>query len=209
MKNLIITIGCEYGAKGNAIGKRVARDLGYKFYDRDFVDEVIKEVGVPMNIIDKVESGVTIAGKGAEGQEKRGSFSKYSDLTGRALHVQERIIQKLAHKEPCVIIGRSADYILKDEENVLRIFIYAPDQVRLKNVMEGHNLSEEDAKLLITEKDKRYHQRYKALTDTYRGDRHNRDILIDSSLLGVEGTTRLIEDLTKNLAKTRQIAAQA
>ena len=98
MKNLIITIGWEYGAKGNAIGKRVARDLGYKFYDRDFVDEVIKEVGVPMDIIDKVESGVTIAGKGAEGQEKRGSFSKYSDLTSRALHVQERIIQKLAHK---------------------------------------------------------------------------------------------------------------
>ena len=99
MKHLVITIGCEYGAKGNAIGKKIAQDLGIKFYDRDLVDEIIKEVGIPTDIMDRVEEGGTIAGKGAQG-DVRGSFSKYADLTDRAIHVQKQIIRKLAQKEP-------------------------------------------------------------------------------------------------------------
>ena len=81
MAHLVITIGCEYGAKGNQIGRKVAEDLGIKFYDRDTVDQIIKEVGIPKEIMEKVEEGVTIAGKGAEG-DVRGSFS-CSRNTGR------------------------------------------------------------------------------------------------------------------------------
>ena len=198
MKHQVITIGCEYGAKGNAIGKRVAELLGLKFYDRDLVDSIIDEVGVPRDIMEKVEAGVVIAGKGAKGEE-RGNFSKYADLTDRAIHVQKQIIRKLAEKDSCVIIGRSADYILHDRDDVLRIFIYSPNEKRIKNVMESHNLSEADAKLLITEKDKRYHMRHKTLTGSNRGDRHNRDMLIDSSLLGVEGTAEYIVELAKKV----------
>lgn len=198
MKHQVITIGCEYGAKGNAIGKRVAELLGIKFYDRDLVDSIIDEVGVPRDIMEKVEAGVVIAGKGAKGEE-RGNFSKYADLTDRAIHVQKQIIRKLAEKDSCVIIGRSADYILHDRDEVLRIFIYSPNEKRIKNVMESHNLSEADAKLLITEKDKRYHMRHKTLTGSNRGDRHNRDMLIDSSLLGVEGTAEYIVELAKKV----------
>ena len=198
MKHMVITIGCEYGARGNAVGRKVAEDLGIKFYDRELVDAIIDEVGVPKDIMEKVEEGVTIAGKGVQGQE-RGNFSKYADLTERAIHVQKQIIRKLADRDSCVIIGRSADYILKDREDVLRIFIYSPNEVRIKNVMESHNLSEPDAKLLISEKDKRYHKRHLALTGSNRGDRHNRDLLIDSSLLGVERTASYIETLAKEL----------
>lgn len=198
MKHMVITIGCEYGAKGNAIGKQIAEDLGIKFYDRELVDAIIDEVGVPKEIMEKVEEGITIAGKGAQGQE-RGNFSKYADLTERAIHVQKQIIKKLADKEACVLIGRSADYILKDRDDVLRIFIYSPEEVRIKNVMESHRLSESDARLLINEKDKRYHKRHMALTGSSRGDRHNRDMLIDSSLLGVERTAKYIENLAAEL----------
>lgn len=200
MAHLVITIGCEYGAKGNQIGKKVAKDLGIKFYDRDTVDEIIKEVGIPKDIMEKVEEGITIAGKGAEG-DVRGSFSKYADLTERAIHVQKTIIRKLSDRESCVIIGRSADYILKEHKPILRIFIYSPDEVRIENVMKSHNLSEDDAKLFITEKDKRYHKRHMALTGSNRGDRHNRDILIDSSLLGVDGTAELIESLARKVVE--------
>ena len=198
MKHMVITIGCEYGARGNAVGRKVAEDLGIKFYDRELVDAIIDEVGVPKDIMEKVEAGVTIVGKGVQGQE-RGNFSKYADLTERAIHVQKQIIRKLADRESCVIIGRSADYILKDREDVLRIFIYSPNEVRIKNVMESHNLSEPDAKLLISEKDKSYHKRHLALTGSNRGDRHNRDLLIDRSLLGVERTANYIETLAKEL----------
>ena len=79
MEHLVITIGCEYGAKGNQIGKKVAQDLGIKFYDRETVDEIIKEVGIPKDIMEKVEEGVTIAGKGAEGAAN--SFVDYSRVT--------------------------------------------------------------------------------------------------------------------------------
>lgn len=205
MKHLVITIGCEYGAKGNAIGKKIAQDLGIKFYDRDLVDEIIKEVGIPTDIMDRVEEGGTIAGKGAQG-DVRGSFSKYADLTDRAIHVQKQIIRKLAQKEACVIIGRSADYILKDTEGIqlVRAFIYAPNDVRVHNIMESHNLSEKDAKLLLDEKDKRYHKRHLALTGSNRGDRHNRDILINSDFLGIQGTAEYLEDLiAKNTEKRR------
>jgi cytidylate kinase len=197
--HFVITIGCEYGAKGNAISQKIAKDLGIPVYDRDTVDEIIDEVGIPQDIMDKVEAGITIAGKGVEGQE-RGSFSKLSDLTDRAIHVQKQIIKKLASRESCVFIGRSADYILKDEEdNMLKVFIYSPLDVRIKNICESHNLSEADAKLLISEKERRFHVRHMAFTGSNRGDRHNRDILIDSSLLGVDGTAEYLEILAKKL----------
>ena len=198
MQKFVITIGCEYGAKGNAIGKKIAQDLGIPVYDRETVDAIIDEVGIPQDIMDKVESGLTIAGKGVEGQE-RGSFSKLSELTERAIHVQKQIIRKLAARESCVFIGRSADYILKGQENMLSVFVYAPDEVRIANVMKSHNLSEKDAKLLISEKDKRYHIRHLAFTGSNRGDRHNRNLLVDSSMLGVDGTAEYIEILAKKV----------
>lgn len=167
MGHLVITIGCEYGAKGNAIGRKIAEDLGIKFYDRDLVDQIIEEVGIPKDIMNRVEEGGTIAGKGAEG-DVRGSFSKYADLTERAIHVQKQII---------------------------RAFIYAPDEIRIQNIMKSHSLSESDAKILLLEKDKRYHKRHLALTGSNRGDRHNRDILINSAFLGVEGTAEYLEEL--------------
>lgn len=196
MGHLVITIGCEYGAKGNAIGRKIVEDLGIKFYDRDLVDQIIEEVGIPKDIMNRVEEGGTIAGKGAEG-DVRGSFSKYADLTERAIHVQKQIIRKLAEKEACVIIGRSADYILKDSKDIklLRAFIYAPDEIRIQNIMKSHSLSESDAKILLLEKDKRYHKRHLALTGSNRGDRRNRDILINSAFLGVEGTAEYLEEL--------------
>ena len=153
--------------------------------------------------MEKVEEGVTIVGKGAEGEE-RGEFSQYADLTKRAIHVQKTIIRKLSDRESCVIIGRSADYILKKHKPILRVFIYSPDEVRVKNVMESHKVSEKEAKEIILETDKRYHKRHMALTGSNRGDRHNRDILIDSSLLGVDGTARLIETLAKEVEKNQK-----
>ena len=198
MKHLIISIGCEYGAKGNAIGKKVAEDLEIKFYDRELIDSIIDEVGISKEIIEKVEEGTTIAGKGVKGHE-RGNFSKYADLTTRAMHVQEKIIRKLAERESCVIIGRSSDYILKDREDLLRIFIYSPDEVRIKNVMKSHQLSETDAKILLLEKDKRYHKRHLAMTGSNRGDRHNRDLLINSDLLGIDGSAKMIEQVAEQV----------
>lgn len=121
---LLLQYGAEYGCKRQHDWKKGCQGFRNKFYDRDTVDEIIKEVGIPKEIMEKVEEGGTIAGKGAEG-DVRGSFSKYADLTQRAIHVQKTIIRKLADRESCVIIGRSADYILKEQKPILRFHLFS------------------------------------------------------------------------------------
>ena len=189
MGHLVITIGCEYGAKGNAIGRKIAEDLGIKFYDRDLVDQIIEEVGIPKDIMNRVEEGGTIAGKGAEG-DVRGSFSKYADLTERAIHVQKQIIRKLAEKEACVIIGRCSNYILKDRKDTLNFFVYAPEEVRIQATMEKKNIGRQEAAELVKNHDEMLHSRYKYMTGSYRGDRKGRHMMIDSSVLGWEKTAQ-------------------
>ena len=191
MKHLVITIGCEYGAKGNAIGKKIAQDLGIKFYDRDLVDEIIKEVGIPTDIMDRVEEGGTIAGKGAQG-DVRGSFSKYADLTDRAIHVQKQIIRKLAQKEACVIIGRSADYILKDRDDVLNVFIHGDMPEKTQRIMGLYNVGEKEAVKMMADTDKRRMTNYNFYTDQKWGKASNYTLCLNSSQLEYDRCEKII-----------------
>ena len=196
MKHLVITIGCEYGAKGNAIGKKIAQDLGIKFYDRDLVDEIIKEVGIPTDIMDRVEEGGTIAGKGAQG-DVRGSFSKYADLTDRAIHVQKQIIRKLAQKEACVIIGRSADYILKDRNDVLNVFIHGNMPEKTQRIMGLYNVGEKEAVKMMADTDKRRMTNYNFYTDQKWGKASNYTLCLNSSQLGYDRCEKLVIECSK------------
>ena len=99
----------------------------------------------------------------------------------------------------CVFVGRCADHILRHQEKCLNVFIYAPSAVRLENIMKAHSLNKTDAKLLIKKSDEDLHACYKQVTGTYRGDRHNRHLLIDSSLLGIDRTAKLIEEVAPEL----------
>ena len=196
MKHLVITIGCEYGAKGNAIGKKIAQDLGIKFYDRDLVDEIIKEVGIPTDIMDRVEEGGTIAGKGAQG-DVRGSFSKYADLTDRAIHVQKQIIRKLAQKEACVIIGRSADYILKDRDDVLNVFIHGDMPEKTQRIMGLYNVGEKEAVKMMADTDKRRMTNYSFYTDQKWGKASNYTLCLNSSEIGYDKCEAIIIECSK------------
>ena len=191
MRHLVITIGCEYGAKGNAIGRKIAEDLNIKFYNRDLVDEIIEEVGIPKEIMEKVEEGGTIAGKGAEG-DVRGSFSKYADLTDRAIHVQKQIIRKLAEKESCVIIGRSADYILKDRDDVLNVFIHGDMPEKTQRIMGLYNVEEKEAVKMMADTDKRRMTNYSFYTDQKWGKASNYTLCLNSSKLGYDRCEKII-----------------
>ena len=195
MAKRIITISREFGSGGRFIGEEVAKKLGITYYDKNIINEIAEKSGLSPEYIQE----------NAELSPKKGLFA-YAfagrDVTGKSVEdlvyeAQRKVILELAEKESCVIIGRNADYILKDTEGIqlVRAFIYAPNDVRIHNIMESHNLSEKDAKLLLDEKDKRYHKRHLALTGSNRGDRHNRDILINSDFLGIQGTAEYLEDL--------------
>jgi cytidylate kinase len=192
MKHMVISIGVEYGSGGIAIGKKLAEKLGIVCYDRDLIDEILEEVGISKNLIEMSESGVDLKGRNIE-RSAVGSPGNYANLTQRMIHVQSEVIKKLADRESCVIIGRSSDYILKDRDDCLSIFIYAPEEVRIKTMMKNHNLSEEDARLIVSENEKTLRARYEQMTGTYQGDRHTRHLLIDSSVLGWDGTAEFIE----------------
>ena len=194
MSHLVITIGCEYGAKGNQIGRKIAEDLGFQFYDRNIVDAIIHEVGIPGEIMEKVEEGVTIVGKGAEGEE-RGEFSQYADLTKRAIHVQKTIIRKLSDRESCVIIGRCADFVLREHENVLKIFIQAPLTDRIARISEKYLIEiPSEAKKEVIRNDKLRRSYYQFYTDSKWGGRDHKDLVINSSVLGIDGTVDFIKD---------------
>ena len=196
MQDFILTIGCEYGSGGPDIAKMIAKDLGYPCYDRPIIDRIIEETGLSKEMAEKLEAGVEIRGR-SQALQNTASPSKYSILTDRVVYLQTQIIRKLANRGPCVIVGRCSDYVLRDRTDVLNAFVYAPEAQRLKHIMDVLQVSEEAARVLIEKNDRQLHARYKQMTGTYRGDRHNRHILIDSSVLGFEKTAKFIEDFAK------------
>lgn len=198
MKDIIITIGCEYGSGGPDIGKMIAKDFHYPCYDRPIIDRIIEETGLSKEMTEKVAEGVEIRGRN-QALSHTASPSKYSILTDRVVYLQTQIIKKLAERGPCVIIGRCSDYVLRDRKDVLNVFIYAPEDKRLAHIMEALDVSAEAAKVLIDRNDQQLHARYEQMTGTYRGDRHNRHLLIDSSALGFEKTAHWIESFAQEM----------
>ena len=122
--------------------------------------------------------------------------TRYANLSNKVIYTQFDVIRKMA-KSSCVIIGRCSDYILKGQDDVVNVFIYAPVDVRVRTIMEKMNLSERHAKEMIRDCDNALHRRYKYITGTYRGDRHNRHLLVDSSVLGWEKTAKFIKSFVE------------
>lgn len=194
MKHFVISVGCEYGSGGPAIGKKIADDLGIEYYDRDLIDQIIERTGVSKRLLDMADAGVDVKGVSMDAKAAGGP-TKYANLTDRVVYIQTQVVKKLAERSSCVIIGRCADYILRDRTDCLNVFIYAPDDERIKTICDVKGCTEEEARRLMDMNDKMNHARYKQITGIYRGDRHNRHILMDSSLLGIEGTAKYIEEL--------------
>lgn len=190
MKHIVVTIGCEYGSGGPEIGKRLAESLGIEYYNRDLVDKVVDKIGVQRELVEQADTKSNVR---YEYDTKYGP--RYANLTNRVIYTQFEVIQKLAEKSSCVFIGRCSDFALKDRKDCLNIFIYAPEEVRIQSVMEQNRISQKEAAELVKYNDAQLHSRYNYITGTDRGNRHNRHMLIDSSVLGWEKTAKYIEQL--------------
>lgn len=190
MKHMVITIGCEYGAGGPQIGRFIADALGIEFYDRDIVDKVVEETGVSRDLVEKTDVDANV-----KFEVDTSLGPRYLNLTNRVIYVQFDVIRQMAEKSSCVIIGRCADYILKERKDTLKVFLYAPKETRIRSVMELEHLSRDQAGKRVAYYDENEHVRYKYMTGTYRGDRNNRDILLNSALLGWEKTAKYLLQL--------------
>lgn len=191
MKHFVITMGCEFGSGGPEIGKMLAKSLGIEYYDRDLVDKVVEKIGVEKHLVEEADNKNFVP-YGIE----TSLGTRYANLSNKVIYMQFDVIRKMA-KTSCVIIGRCSDYILKGQDDVVNVFVYAPTEVRIKTIMEKMNLSERHAAEVIRDYDNALHRRYKYITGTYRGDRHNRHLLVDSSVLGWEKTAKFIKSFVE------------
>lgn len=191
MRHFVITVGCEYGSGGPEIGKMLAKSLGIEYYDRDLVDTVVEKIGVNKELVEKADNKnfVPFGFDTTLG-------TRYANLSNKVIATQFDVIRKMA-KHSCVIIGRCSDFILKGRPDVVNVFVYAPKDVRVQTIMEQEHLSKDKAEEEIRQFDTMLHRRYKYITGTYRGDRHNRHLLVDSSVLGWERTAKFIQSFVE------------
>lgn len=179
---VIITIAREHGSSGKQIGKIVAQKLGIPFYYKEMTALAAQESGLDREFISDINKNTP---------EKLYELYLSTNVVQQAVTAQYKVIQKIAESGSCVIVGRAADHVLRNHDNVLRLFIYAPEEYRAKRVMEIYHDSYEEAKKNIQKSDKARAAYYKSISGNEWGDRHFYDLLIDSSI-GVEQTADYI-----------------
>ena len=187
MKHFVVTVGCEYASGGIEIGKMIAKSLGVEYYDRDLIDKVVEQIGVDRELVEKADSGENVK------YEFDTNFGpRYANLTNRVIYEQFEVINTFAEKSSCVIIGRCSNYILKGRKDCLNVFIYAPFEKRVEYVMEKKGVSYDEAAELVKYNDRMLSSRYNYMTNGDMRDCSMRDMMIDSSVLGLEKTAKYI-----------------
>ena len=179
--NLIISISREHGTNGKEIGRLVANQLKIHFYDK----EEIKEFAIKNNIVSSNYSD----------EEIYDNFLSL-DASKDAIINQSNVIRKIANDGDAVIIGRASDYILKNNKNLVKVFIYAPMDYKVKNVMKNYGDDEKQAKMHILNSDESRSNYYSAIANKAWGDKNNYDLCIDAKI-GNENVVKIICDYVK------------
>ena len=195
MKQYVVTISRQFGSMGRMIAQQLSRELGVNFYDRDIVEETASRMGLPVSVISDTEEHV----KSLYFRQQYPLGMGIASMRDEIFLIQKNIIRDLAQKESCIIVGRCADSILMDMENRLNVYIYAPMDARLRNAVELAKLDERTAKKMIREIDRSrelYHRRY---CPEYVDASTNKDIMIDSSRFGAEGTVKILAGLVREM----------
>lgn len=195
MEQYVVTVSRQFGSMGRTIAKLMAEKLGIEFYDRDIVEETAKRMGLPVSVISQKEENANSIYFKRQYPLGMG----VSNMQDEIFSIQKNIIEDLAKKESCIIVGRCAESVLADYKNHLRVYVYAPYEKRLKNCTEILKMEEKTARKMIREVDRSrelYHRRYcPEYTDAFS----NRDLLIDSSRFGIEKTAEILVKLVLDL----------
>ena len=195
MAKRIITISREFGSGGHFIGEEVAKKLGIAYYDKNIINQIAEESGLSPDYIQ--ESAELSPKKGILAYALAGR-----DITGKSVEdmvyeVQRKVILELAEKEPCVIIGRNADFILKDRDDVLNVFIHGNMPEKMKRICQLYNVSEQDAVKMMTDTDKRRMTNYNFYTDQRWGKASDYTLCLNSSQLGYDKCEEIIMECVK------------
>ena len=197
MKNIVLTIGREYGSGGKYIGQKVAERLKIPFYDKELIKKICEKNGYNYEKLELYD------------EVKRNSILKAMELLNsnnyelvaeddKCQYLIQETIKEFA-KKPCVILGRSSNTILKENDNIISIFIYSNDlEFKIKRKMEIEKISYEEALKKLKHVDKQRKKYYEDINKNHIwGDKKEYDFCIDSSKLGIEGTIELIIEIYK------------
>ena len=195
MVKRIITISREFGSGGRFIGEEVAKKLGIAYFDKNIISQIAEKSGLSSEYIQE----------NAELAPKKGLFA-YAfagrDITGKSVEdmvyeAQRKVILDLSEKEPCVIIGRNADYILKDRDDVLNVFIYGDMPEKIQRISQLYHVTEQEAVKMMADTDKRRMTNYNFYTDQKWGKASNYTLCLNSSQLGYDRCEALITECVK------------
>ena len=200
MKKKIVTISRQYGSGGRYIGENLAKAMGVPCYDEKLIDMVAKESGFAQSF--GAEKGERMTGSLLFNIASSLSFANnvFSNNNGVTLQdeiyfTQNRIIKELADKGPCVIVGRCADYILREREDCLNVFIFADNESKIERAEKYFNITREEAPAVLKKKDKARANHYKYYTDQEWGMASNYDLCLNSGLIGIEGCVKAIQQV--------------
>ena len=190
MTKKIIMISREFGSGGRFIGEEVAKKLGIAYYDKNIITQIAEKSGFAPEYIQEK----------AELSPKKGLFAyafSGRDITGKSVEdmlyeAQRKVILEIAEKEPCVIIGRNADFILKDRGDVLNVFIHGNQPEKTDRIMRLYHVSEQEVVKMMADTDKRRMTNYNFYTDQKWGKADNYTLCLNSSQLGYERCERII-----------------
>lgn len=198
MKKIVITIAREYGSGGRTVGEQLAKELGIHYYDKELMKLAAEESGISEQLFCRADENIgqmsllaRLSGNIYKGQLLSPDSEDFTS-SENLFNYQAEIIKRLAESEPCVIVGRCADFVLRDYQNVIRCFVHAPmpflmEQAAKKQPMRGRELEK-----FILRTDRHRAAYYEYHTGQTWSDARNYDLCLDSSRLGFEGTARAI-----------------
>ena len=203
MEKKIITISREFGSGGRTIGRQLAEKLGIPFYDEELVDQVALESGFAPQFIEEHSEhspgksflSYIFAPQGVPGVMNGLSTADF------LWSIQCSVILQIAEKGPCVIVGRNADYVLKDRKDCLHAFIYADMDYRADRIVRLYGESEKSPEARLQEKDKRRKVNYQHYTGRSWGQSQNYDLCFDTGVIGIEQCADIVVGIVENSRK--------
>mgnify|MGYP005754148443 FL=1 len=193
----IITISREFGSGGRTIGRMVAEKLGMSFYDKELIEKVAEESGLSKKYIE--EGGEYAPSKSRFAYSFIGRNIDGMSLDDYIFMAQRKVILEIAEKESCVIVGRCADYILRNRDDVLNVFIHSDMEKRAERIVKLYGETDKSPEKRLKEKDKKRSINYKYCTDRVWGMSQNYHISLNSGAIGLDTCVDIIADLAKKL----------
>lgn len=201
MKKKIITISRQCGSGGRYIGEQLAKELGISCYDEKLMDMVVKASGFATEFIE--DKGEHMTGSllfniaSSLSYASNVFYGNGMTIQDEVYLIQNRIIKELAEKEPCVIVGRCADYVLRDRKDCLNVFIHADEEDKIDRAIHFYGMPEKEAASILKKTDKARYNHYKYYTDREWGMSDNYDVCLNSSMFGIEGCVKIIKDIVE------------